>query len=216
MTLKRFLKSKFGDERGSVTVEFVLSMPILFGAIAVAYATFDAFLQFSRASKAMYTTSDIVSRYGSVNQERIDQLQQLYASTTTSPDGSIIRVTRLDFIEKVEGENIQSDGFETEDGFYEVNWSLASPLGAECVDGICGGHPISYPLTAEELDVYSLPGMGDGAHVVLVDVYTPYDAPLPNGTFGVLQNFNSLSWNMNNFVWPRHVTGISLDTSSSS
>ena len=67
MSGMRKLSSWARDENGSVTIEFVTVLPIFLGMLAVTFAAFHAFLEFSRTSKAVYTISDIVSRYETVD-----------------------------------------------------------------------------------------------------------------------------------------------------
>ena len=217
MSNTRFFSRWVRDEKGSVTVEFVMVLPIFLGFLAMTFAAFHAFLEFSRTSKAIYTVSDIVSRHEEMDQARVDQLQQLYGSFT-SGNGAILRVSRLEFVAKPEDadeDDVTSDGFETEEGFYEVAWSMPSPaLPPDACDNIdsavCpSSTSLRTALSAQDLSKYDLPGLGDGAHIILVDGYMPYRGPI-GGLFGLIPDFDALNWQLHNFIWPRHINGLSL------
>ena len=128
-------------------------------------------------------------------------------------------MSRIEYVAKPDADEdeIDSDGFETDQGFYEVAWSLPSPkLPADACDLIPDGTvcPNSTSLRTElrpsDLAKYELPALGDGAHIILVDAYMPYSGPITEGAFGVVPGFDSLNWTLNNFIWPRHISGLSL------
>ena len=201
---------------GNATVEFVLCFPILLAVLTLTFAVFHAVLQFNRASKAMYTISDLASRDAVINEVLVTQYQTLYQSFIAAPSGAVLRISRLNYVEKAEpGEPpIVSSGFEPPDGFYEVAWSLPSPASADvwCDADITKPCPeatrFTYALATEHLANYALPTIGDGAHIILVDVYAPYAAPLQSGMFGMLPAFNQLEWTMSHFMWPRTPDGL--------
>ena len=57
-TFKRFRR----DEAGTITVEFVIIAPVLLFLLALGFQFFDAFKYYSRAAKATYAVTDIISR----------------------------------------------------------------------------------------------------------------------------------------------------------
>ena len=200
---------RFRDQSGSTSVEFVLVMPVLLGSLALAFGVFHVFMEYSRSSKALYTTADIVSRLQFVDQESVDQLHELYTSFATAPEGSVLRVSRLDFIAKEAVETTPADSFETEDGYFQVSFSLPTPHNATC--NSCSLHGLQSELVADQLAEYDLPPMGDGAHVIMVEATTPYAGPLTNGAFnGLIPDITFLRWDMSHFVWPRNINGLSL------
>ncbi|MEM6635436.1 MAG: TadE/TadG family type IV pilus assembly protein [Pseudomonadota bacterium] len=211
MKLRNLLRRGARSEDGTVTVEFLLIFPVLLGVLGIGFASFHAYLQFVRASKAMYTVSDIVARYEFIDDNKMTQLQQLYESFTTAPAGSVIRVSRLDYLEDDPLDPPTTSGYAANDGFYEVTWSLSAPesLDEPCTE--CGpGEKLEYELEEDELANYLLPTLGDGAHVILFEVFTPYSTPIPEGVqIGI--DLSNVSWSMNHFVWPRGANGLSYD-----
>lgn len=205
------------DEQGSVTIEFVLSLPILFGTMYMAYAVFHGYMQYARASKALYTTSDLISRYETIDQTRINQLQSLYEAFAVAGDGSLFRATRLDYIAKDPDDPnaVTSNGFETDDGFYEVTWSRPADHELDCSNQSTACHRLQEALVADDLANYELPTIGDGAHVILVDVYTPYEGPITEGAFKIVPGLDKLNWNMHQFIWPRNINGLTFETGTS-
>ena len=103
--LTRLLKSRFKrfaqDNSGSITVEFVLAMPILFWSFLAAYVFFDGYRQSAVNLKAAYTISDLVSRETSfIDDDYIDSmlnLLQLMTDASSSGDVTMrISVIRWD------------------------------------------------------------------------------------------------------------------------
>ncbi|WP_370300683.1 TadE/TadG family type IV pilus assembly protein [Pseudooceanicola sp.] len=103
--LTRLLKSRFKrfaqDNSGSITVEFVLAMPILFWSFMAAYVFFDGYRQSAVTLKAAYTISDLVSRETSfIDDDYIDSmlnLLQLMTDASSSGDVTMrISVIRWD------------------------------------------------------------------------------------------------------------------------
>lgn len=103
--LTRLLKSRFKrfaqDNSGSITVEFVLAMPILFWSFMAAYVFFDGYRQSAVNLKAAYTISDLVSRETSfIDDDYIDSmlnLLQLMTDASSSGDVTMrISVIRWD------------------------------------------------------------------------------------------------------------------------
>ncbi|MEM8632156.1 MAG: TadE/TadG family type IV pilus assembly protein [Pseudomonadota bacterium] len=213
MRLKTSLRKSVKSEDGTISVEFVLIVPLLLMVLGIGFGTFHAYLQYARASKAMYTVSDIVARYETLTDAKMVQLQQVYESFTSAPPGSIIRVSRIDFA--LDADDLPDPDAKTyshNDGLYTVTWSLSSPK--ETVAEPCAvcpnGEALKYALISDQLQYYELPRLGDGAHIMLFEVYTPYFSPIPEGvTLGV--DFRGVAWSMNHFVWPRGANGITYE-----
>ncbi|MEO1324588.1 MAG: hypothetical protein AAFV59_16475 [Pseudomonadota bacterium] len=212
--MKRFVR----EEQGSITVEFILSVPLLLLGLSLAFATFHAYLQYSRSSKALYTVADMISRHQFLTTGDVEQYKSLHEALTASPSGSVIRVSRLDYIDKIESPELaeDSDGFETSDGFYEVTSSESYPEIEDeiwCSDDLTVSCPaadvLRYPLQPERLRSYTLPFMGDGSHVILIETFTPYAAPIAAGYLG-LPAFDSINWSSHVFAWPRNINGLTF------
>jgi|GEM_PF-5383384 len=216
MTLRHRFRKFLREDEATVTIEFLLTFPILVGTVALGFAVFHAHLQFSRATKAVFTIADVVSLYEELTDIKLAQLQALQESITAAPAGSVLRVSRIDYIDKIEDPAgaAASDGYETDDGFYEVAFSVANPMDGDvwCSDDLTvectEAERITYELRDEQLADYDLPIIGNGAHILLVDGYTPYNAPVRGGVLGFLTGLEQVNWSVNVFVWPRNIKPI--------
>ena len=93
--IKNPLRRFRDDETGTMSIETVVIVPLLFWAICATYTYFHAFKVQNAANRANYTISDIISREtGSVNADYIDGLHNLYEYMTRNNDGQTwIRVS---------------------------------------------------------------------------------------------------------------------------
>lgn len=132
------------DDRGSVSVEFVIMMPLLFWAYMAAYVYFDGYRLSTTNLKAAYTISDVLSRETNVvDDQYIDTLVEL-TKFLTRPDNEIdIRVTL-----------VRWDG---DDNRYYVDWSENRGFDGEVNDGTI------YQFTD------SLPVLYDGDRVIMME-----------------------------------------------
>ena len=97
------------DQRGSLSVEAVLILPILFWAICATYTFFHAFKVQNAANRANYTISDILSRETDlVNADYINGLHNLYEYMSRNRDGGTwIRVSVVTCRTRCDKENRQ-------------------------------------------------------------------------------------------------------------
>jgi Flp pilus assembly protein TadG len=106
------LKGFRDDTSGSVTVEFVLAMPILFWAFMATYVYCDAYRQSSVNLKAAFTVGDLLSRETSaIDDDYIDSMFQLHRLLTRADSDTTLRVTVVRWDEP--------------DGKYYRDWSSA-------------------------------------------------------------------------------------------
>ena len=148
--LTRLLKSRFKrfaqDNSGSITVEFVLAMPILFWSFMAAYVFFDGYRQSAVNLKAAYTISDLVSRETSfIDDDYIDSmLNLLQLMTDASSSGDV--TMRISVIR-----------WDQEDDRYYLDWSANRGFSEE--------------LTNANLNDLKdrLPTMPDNERVILVE-----------------------------------------------
>lgn len=133
------------DTTGSVSIEFVLVMPVLFWAFMAMYVFFDGYRQSTINLKTAYTISDLVSREtAAINDEYVDSMHDLMKVLTRSSSASTLRITvaRWDA---------------GDDRFYR-DWSAARGFGIS---------PLS---DADMLDIAEmLPFMPDNERVILVE-----------------------------------------------
>ncbi|WP_428925345.1 TadE/TadG family type IV pilus assembly protein [Marinibacterium sp. SX1] len=88
---------RFGrDTRGSVTIEFVIMMPLIFWAFMALYVYFDGYRQSSINLKAAYTVSDILSREtGTVDDTYIDSMHALFDFLIANGTDTGLRISVL-------------------------------------------------------------------------------------------------------------------------
>ncbi len=159
--LRRILSGYARDERGSITVEFVLIVPLLFWAFMASYVFFDGYRQSALNVKAAYTVGDLISRETeAINDTYIDSMYALFQMMVRdqAPVGLRISVVRYDA---------------AQDRYY-VDWSR--------IRGI-----YTYPRDNSNLeDIRArLPEMPDGERVILVESSNIYE-PIFNVGFGNL------------------------------
>lgn len=137
-------KAFCNETDGSVTVEFILAMPIIFWAFMATFVYFDGYQQSASNLKAAYTISDLISRETTdINDEYIDSMVNLFELMTRTPSDSSMRITV-----------IRWDG---PDDRYYVNWSANRGFPADLTN-------------ANVSDLASkLPAMPDNEIVILVE-----------------------------------------------
>ena len=92
--LVRRLKAFSADTRGSVSVEFVLAMPIIFWAFMAIYVYFDGYRQSTINLKAAYTISDLISRETEIiDDEYIDSMHALLQILTRATSAIDMRIS---------------------------------------------------------------------------------------------------------------------------
>ena len=98
-TFKRLMRSRFAQrEDGSVAIEAVIILPLLFMTFLSLFSIFDAFNQYSANQKAAYTVGDMLSRETAhVDNDYLDGTHQLFDYLTRSPQESALRISLLKY-----------------------------------------------------------------------------------------------------------------------
>lgn len=146
------------DEDGSIAIETVIIIPVLFWAYLSMFAIFDAYRHHALNQKAGYTIGDMISR----ETNPIDQTFMVGAKrlleylTLSDPNDTAIRVSSIKYDE--EGDT------------YEKHWSKTH-----------GSGPI--PLTDTDIaNLHNrLPTMKDNEYIVVVESWVEYDPPFDTG-----------------------------------
>jgi Flp pilus assembly protein TadG len=148
----RILQRAHSDERGTVTIEFLLWLPVLIFWIVISVSSYDAFRSRDEAAKAAQTLSDIVSRQTEVDAAFFTELSDLQDKLLPrAPASKWLRVTSIMFV----------------GGDYQVQWSRS----------VGGG----VPLTNAEIPLELLPTMADLDSIIVTEVHSPYQ-PIANYT----------------------------------
>lgn len=170
--IRRFL----GDTRGSVSVEFVIMMPLLFWAFMASYVYFNGYRQSTQNLKAAYAIGDMISRETqAINDTYIDSMQNVLDLMTRS--GTVnLRVTVI--------------RWDAGDDRYYVKWSKARGFANALTD-------------ANMADIETrLPVMPDDELVILIETQSVYEPLFDIGmTDKTLDNFIFTRPRFVNNVW---------------
>ena len=193
--VKRFLR----DDRGTVTVEFVLIFPLLALWLGASFIFFDAFKTTSQAAKAAYTIADIVSRQPVIPAGYIDDLHTLQENLLPrSPNGKWLRLTSIEY---VEDPDLDGDG-EPDAKYHRVLWSRAKPLAVD-------SNGKSNEMTDAEIPTEILPQMSPNDTVVLVENFVPYTS-IPIPLLSEL-SFTGLEWRNRIPIRPRYTSQVAMN-----
>lgn len=140
--LKRFWR----DERGSMSVEFLLWVPFLGFWMTASVAFYDAWMSRNQAAKVTHTLADILSRQEVVNAQFLFQIDALQNSllNRASGDGRM----RVSSVQRAADDNL-------------VLWS-------------CTNHPSIHPLKRDTIPDGLLPRLADGDAVIVTELSVPW------------------------------------------
>lgn len=137
------------DERGTITMEFVIWLPILVFWFVVSASFFQAFKSRNDAANVAHTLTDILSRQVEVDDAFFTELYALQGQLLPeAPAGATLRIS-----------NIRYDSSEAQ---YTVLWSRAI------------GGPEPLPIGPVSSPIF--PEMSGGDTVILVEFTVPYAA----------------------------------------
>jgi hypothetical protein len=147
MTLGFIFRDWMRDERGTITIEFLLWLPVLSFWLVASTAFFDAYKSRGHASKAAHVMSDITSRQVEVTETFVRDLYALQAKLLPgAPAGTVARITSV--------------RYSADEDHYEVLWS--TPLG--------GGSA----MTDHDIPRAILPAMANFDTVIVTELSVPY------------------------------------------
>lgn len=134
------------DDRGSITLEFVLWLPFLLFWLVFSLGAFLAMDNRYDAANGTYLISDIISRYQEpLSRDSVEDLRLLREQLVPNAANGLMRISSISF----------------DSGAYTVDWTACF-----------GGIP---PLTDEAIPLDVVPtNMGDGRSVILTETFTPY------------------------------------------
>jgi len=147
---KNILRRFSGETTGSISVEFMLILPLLFWWYAASFIFYDAFSTHSKSVKVSYMISDILSRQTEIDNAYLDGLET-FVKYMTRVDGVWVRITSVQYSD-VNG--------------YEVVWSYSTGTEAALVTSVLYSHQV-----VEDF----LPIMASGETILLAETYVDYD-----------------------------------------
>ena len=153
----RRLRNFRDDNRGTVAIEAVIALPILFWAFLSSFVFFDAYRQSSINLKAAYMVGDMLSREtNAIDPDYLDGMKSLFDYLTKASTESRLRVTVVQWDE--------------EDQTYSRDWSKAKGAG------------ISELSNADLRSMHTqLPVMSDNERLILVETWAHYTPPFKIG-----------------------------------
>ena len=153
------------QEDGSVSLEALILMPMIFWVYASMFSIFETFEEYSVNQKAAYTIGDMISRETlPIDTGYLDGAQDLLDYMTNSPEQSTLRVTSLKYNET--------------DGRYYVHWSRARGPGM----------PVTNADVAQWND--RLPTVPDAEYILVTETATTFRPPFNIGLgHPVIENF---------------------------
>lgn len=155
MRVLRALRHFWRDQRGSLSVEAALILPLLTWIYVGSFVWFDAFRTQNANLKAAYTIADMLSRETvPVTETYLKGLNTVFDYLTTSSHPTYIRVTTVKCTT-----NCDTDAART----LEVNWSYATV-----------GRPV---LTTANISNYNaaIPLMPIGDTLIMVETFMAYE-----------------------------------------
>ncbi len=145
-----------GEQSGTVTIEAVIMLPILFWAFCALYTFFDAYRYTSIAHKTAYTISDAISRETNpIDDAYLDGQHELMSFLTRSSNTHRLRVTIV--------------RFDADEDEYLTEWSE--------VRGPVTPHPEGDASALAD----QLPTMVDEERLIIVETWSDYEAPFRIG-----------------------------------
>lgn len=168
------LQGLYRSQSGTITVESVIILPILFFGLMATYAYHDSYRHKSWAVKGNYAVSDYLSRVKMVDQNGINGLNKLFGYMSQSSKGSWLRVTLIQC----------DDDCDNDDKELELEWShVSSPNGPQ-------------PHTEESLEDFVrqyVPVMYEDQFALVVETSASYKPVFPVTWTGIFPTkFNDL------------------------
>ncbi|MFD0858731.1 TadE/TadG family type IV pilus assembly protein [Roseovarius aquimarinus] len=151
--IKTWLNRFRRQERGSVTVEAIITLPLLIWGVGMTYEFFEVHRYKSTRDKAAYTIADMVSREMlPINATYINNAKTVFDTITNDNGNDALRVTIIKYDE--------------DEDEYSVKWSE-----------VRGPTKLSKLTTADVKDAHAtLPAMRDGEELVVVESLSDYPA----------------------------------------
>lgn len=161
------MKSFATREDGSIAVETVIIIPILFWGYLTLFSIFDAYRQYAIGQKVAYTVGDIISRETTpIDNSYMDGMRHVVEYMTAAQDVADVAL------------RVTSVRYDEENNEYERDWSEKR-----------GWVPALDDNAVSDL-ADRLPVMPDNERVMIVETFVKYDPPFDTGlTNKTITNF---------------------------
>lgn len=155
--LTQYLRGFRDEDRGSIAVETIIIIPILFWGYLSMFAIFDAYRQHAINQKAAYTLGDVISRETTpIDNNYLNGAREMLAYLTANDTADVaLRVTSVTY----DADNDEYTRFWSE----KKGWMPA--LNNEAIQALRD----------------DLPVMPDNETVVVVETFVKYDPPFNTG-----------------------------------
>ena len=155
--LRTLLRSFRKDEKGTISVELVLILPVLFWGYLSMFSIFDAYRQHSLNQKAAYTLGDVISRETApIDDSYLRGSREMLAYLTANEDTDVaVRVTSVTY-------DADTDEYKK---YWSKNKGWMPALSDDAIQAL-----------REDLPV-----MPDNETVVVVETFVKYDPPFNTG-----------------------------------
>jgi len=151
--LQRFART----ERGAISAEAVIVLPVLFWGLLATFVYFDAFRANTTSNKAAYTVADAISRQtGFIDGPYLDGMNSLYERLSLTRHPTELRITSI--------------GWSEEDDEFKSIWSYTTGLRPELTTAVINQQ------FAERL-----PDIPEGDNLLMIEAIQDYMPPIRIG-----------------------------------
>lgn len=146
-----------GTERGAISAEAMIVLPVLFWGLIATYVYFDAFRANTISNKAAYTVADAISRQTApVDEPYLDGMNTLYERLSLTRHPTSLRITSI--------------GWSDADEEYKMIWSYTTDARPELTTA---------QLNAEFTE--RLPEIPEGDNLLMIEAIQDYTPPMRIG-----------------------------------
>lgn len=180
MIIANLLRKFRNDERGSMSVELLLVVPILVWVFLSTFVYFDVYRVETNAVRATITLAEMLSREEEVNQTFVDNAREVLRELTFEEDNPDVRITVY--------------RYRMSDDTFRNVWSRERGYGTALTNADLAN------LKAEG----RLPPMDEFDHAIYIETRVEYDAPfnIGLGPF-VVTDLESLTFTNDMIIRPR-------------
>ncbi|MEM1265010.1 MAG: hypothetical protein AAGI50_03240 [Pseudomonadota bacterium] len=199
------IQRRLSDQQGTVTIEFVILVPVLFAWLLGSFIYFDAYRSRALSSKVANMLSDLAAREVVISDAGVDEFYTIQRRMLPRRvAGSWMRISSICYREErdAEGEVTRSD--------YLLHWSVVEDAYFDPTDADATPNILPYQ-TNDALPEDVLPLMADGDSVLLTEIEAVWE-PV-SGQFSGYLGLSATTWRHIRTERPRYVRVVShVDT----